>query len=278
LGSKVKLDNLIICHSNSAYPLGKKHTKLEDDDYLFLERFLDATKANLFFAKGVIFVEGWSEEILLPAFVKKLKQQDILSKNLTEAGISIVNVGSTAFLRYSRIFLRKNKENKINIPVSIITDVDIKTYAKTEQLDVNGKIIKKGKNTVYDYTPIDVTEVAKDSVDAKVALEKKYDKQNVKAFVAPSWTLEYSLFKSASLLPIFSKAIKKVHPQIDQKHLERELAKKLINKGLDKTELAYELAQELEKDSNSKNPKIDIDITDSHISYLIDAIKYACND
>ena len=39
----------------------------------FLERFLDVTKANLFFAKGVIMVEGWAEEILIPALAKKLK-------------------------------------------------------------------------------------------------------------------------------------------------------------------------------------------------------------
>jgi putative ATP-dependent endonuclease of OLD family len=35
-----------------------------------------------------------------------------------------VNVGSLAFLRYSRIFLRET-EPEINVPVAVITDIDI---------------------------------------------------------------------------------------------------------------------------------------------------------
>ncbi|WP_228458504.1 ATP-dependent nuclease, partial [Chryseobacterium indologenes] len=49
LASKVKLENLIICTKNYAFPLGEKYTKLKKSDYPFLERFLDVTKSNLFF-------------------------------------------------------------------------------------------------------------------------------------------------------------------------------------------------------------------------------------
>ena len=76
LASKVKLENLIICNESMAFPLGEKYTKLESGDYIFLERFLDVTKANLFFAKGIIMVEGWSEEILIPALARKMKKDD----------------------------------------------------------------------------------------------------------------------------------------------------------------------------------------------------------
>ena len=41
-------------------------------DYKFLRRFLDATKANLFFAKGVVMVEGDAEVLLLPALAEKI--------------------------------------------------------------------------------------------------------------------------------------------------------------------------------------------------------------
>ena len=61
LASKVKLDNLIICRGDKAFPMGSDFTELEKGDYLFLERFLDVTKANLFFAQGVILVEGDAE-------------------------------------------------------------------------------------------------------------------------------------------------------------------------------------------------------------------------
>nr|VVV06177.1 hypothetical protein AW0309160_03661 [Aliivibrio wodanis] len=58
LASKVKLKNLVLCKDGCLYPMGKEHTKLREGDYLFLERFLDSTKSNLFFANGVILVEG----------------------------------------------------------------------------------------------------------------------------------------------------------------------------------------------------------------------------
>ena len=44
---------------------------LEDNDYRFLERFLDVTKANLFFAHGVIIVEGDAEALLLPVLAAR---------------------------------------------------------------------------------------------------------------------------------------------------------------------------------------------------------------
>jgi putative ATP-dependent endonuclease of OLD family len=70
LASKVKLENLIICSKSNAFPLGRNYTKLKTTDYPYLERFLDVTKSNLFFSKGVIFVEGISEEIIIPSLTK----------------------------------------------------------------------------------------------------------------------------------------------------------------------------------------------------------------
>ena len=67
-------------------------------------------------------VEGNAENILIPVIA------DVLGYPLEKNGISIVNVGSTAFLRYSRIMVRSD-ESPIGIPVSIIR----KKYGKTVQ-------------------------------------------------------------------------------------------------------------------------------------------------
>jgi len=120
LASKIKLENLIICKNEYAFPMGHKHTQLNESDYRFLERFLDATKANLFFAKGVIIVEGDAENLLIPTIAK------LIDRPLHKYGVSIVNVGSTAFKRYAKIFLRNELPN-LNIPVSIISDLDIRS-------------------------------------------------------------------------------------------------------------------------------------------------------
>jgi len=111
LASKVKLKNLIICNNKNAYSMGSEHTKLKDTDYKFLERFIDTTKANLFFAKGVILVEGWAEELLIPTLAKKL------GYDLTQIQVSVVNIANTAFLRYVKIFQREVQSENININV-----------------------------------------------------------------------------------------------------------------------------------------------------------------
>lgn len=267
LGSKIKLENLILCCNNYAFPMGKDYTQLEDEDYEFLERFLDATKANLFFAKGVIMVEGWSEEILLPAIAQRLKEQGIISKNLTEAGVSIVNVASTAFQRYAKVYLRKDElSNKIDIPVAIITDVDIRAYEETLEPAENGK-----SNKVYTKNDEAIIEAKSNAEILK--LKSKYDKENVKSFIAKDWTLEYALLKSPSLNVRFKEALVKTHTQIDTGNIEAELAKKLINKTLYKTELAYQLASKIDKYT-----MLVITEDDDGVKYLVDAIKYVCND
>lgn len=119
LASTINLKNLIVCSSNQTFPMGPAFTKLAEEDYSFLERFLDATKSNLFFARGVILVEGDAENLLLPTIA------EIIEKPLHKYGISIVNVGSTAFLRFAKIFLR-NDQKKMNIPVAVITDLDVR--------------------------------------------------------------------------------------------------------------------------------------------------------
>ena len=51
LASKVKLKNLIIVNDGDVYPMCEEYTGMTPSDYNFIERFLDATKANMFFAK-----------------------------------------------------------------------------------------------------------------------------------------------------------------------------------------------------------------------------------
>ncbi len=248
LASKVKLNNLIICKNNHAYPMGRGYTELDDSDYSFLELFLDTTKSNLFFAKGVILVEGWAEEILLPALAKKA------GFNLTDKGVSIVNVASTAFLRYAKIFQR-SKGQEMNIPVAIITDLDVKL--EDEDIIINGKSKKDLKT------------------DKKTS---KYNGQFVKTFVSPHWTLEYCLSKSSSLDLQFQEIVKGIHTKTDWSDFEKSLTEKLDNKGLYKTKIAYQLAKLLEEDNKKEIPSIIINDDDETIEYLLEAIKYACKN
>lgn len=247
LASKVKLEHLIICNGKNAFPMGKDYTELNSDNYVYLEKFLDVTKSNLFFAKGVILVEGWAEEIIIPSLAKAI------GIDLTEKGVSVVNIGNVGFDHYSRIFLRK-KEPYMDIPVAVITDCDIKEYEK------NGNNYNKRQNVG--------NEIAE-----KITKIKEDSSQNVKYFVAPRWTLEYCLFLSESLGEKFKDIVKEIHSKTDwNSDFEKELAKKLINKGLEKTKIAYKLATHLD----SLDTCLDISAEDI-INYLKQAIEYVTN-
>ena len=119
LASKIELEKLIVLKGKEAYPMSSKDTKMSPADYKFLERFLDATKANLFFAKGLIMVEGDAENLLIPALA------ELIERPLPRDGVSVVNVGSTAYKRYVRIFKREDGSS-FGMPIAIVSDLDVR--------------------------------------------------------------------------------------------------------------------------------------------------------
>ena len=173
LASKINLKNIVLLKGGCGYDLSEGNTGLEKGDYLFLQRFLDTTKSNLFFAKGVIMVEGDAENLIIPVIA------DIIGYPLEKHGVSIVNVGSTAFLRYSRIFIRGDQEHTMDVPVSVITDCDVRPFDEVE--DENGKKIK-----VF----CDRPDISERTRAEKMA---KYEKGSIKGFISPRWTLEYCI-------------------------------------------------------------------------------------
>lgn len=97
-----------------------------------LQRYLDVTRAEMLFAKGVIFVEGVAEQFLIPAYaIHQLKKNEIAG-SLDELGISICSVNGTDFYPFSRVLSDKG----LAIPNVIITDGDIRKN--------NGDIIYEG--------------------------------------------------------------------------------------------------------------------------------------
>lgn len=64
-----------------------------------IQRYLDAVRTNLLFAKGVILVEGDAEEILIPILIK-----NVFGVSLDELGISLINIRSTGFENVSQLF------------------------------------------------------------------------------------------------------------------------------------------------------------------------------
>jgi putative ATP-dependent endonuclease of the OLD family len=90
-------------------------TGLLPDEINNIQRYLDAVRSNLLFAKSVILVEGDAEEILIPILVKQ-----VFGLSLDEMGISLINIGSTGFQNIAILF----HDERIKKKCSIITDLD----------------------------------------------------------------------------------------------------------------------------------------------------------
>jgi putative ATP-dependent endonuclease of OLD family len=188
LASAIRLGNLILLGDGKAFPLHAGATELEASDYRFLERFLDVTKANLFFARGVVVVEGDGENILLPALAR------LIGRDFTEHGVSLVNVGGTGLRRFARIFQRKEpeKDGTVRVPVACITDMDVMPVCAPvivgrlrEGDDLPDRADRRWR-VESDFTADELTARSN-------AIREKADGQNVKTFVSGEWTLEYDL-------------------------------------------------------------------------------------
>lgn len=68
----------------------------------YVQRFLDATKSDMLFAKKLILVEGIAEELLLPVLAKYLKI--VLKKDLEDEHVSVINVGGRYFDHFLKLF------------------------------------------------------------------------------------------------------------------------------------------------------------------------------
>jgi putative ATP-dependent endonuclease of the OLD family len=96
-------------------------TKTEIRD---LERYLDATKSSLLFARKVLLVEGPAELFLIPALVKAVKKID-----LDREGIAVIPIYGVHFDVYAKLFSKKALPKRC----AIVADGDLKPSDATAE-------------------------------------------------------------------------------------------------------------------------------------------------
>lgn len=96
--------------ATSAYSLAKLPVTADELDDI--EQYLNSTRSELLFARGVIFVEGDAEETLVPVFA------DAMGKNLDRLGIAICNVAGVNFVPYVKLV------SGLGLPFAVVTDWD----------------------------------------------------------------------------------------------------------------------------------------------------------
>ena len=213
--AKTKLDNVIVMNNinNNIYATPIKDTELDDEDRVFLKKFLDVTKSQLFFAKGVILVEGITEALLIPIFARIMGEEYDLDKK----GIEVIETG-ISFQRYSGLFNSYNPSKRLNFRCSVITDDD------SDKDDLS---------------------------DGRLNNLKELSKNNYKVFIGQR-TFEWELFNSNLDNDIIPTVFDSVHPNIrnnlsknGEEFNQTTLVEKL-SKNKTKSEFAFKLAEYLE--------------------------------
>ena len=110
-------------------------TGLQPGQVRSIQRYLDAVRSNLLFAKSVVLVEGDAEEILVPILVKK-----VLGVSLDELGISLINIRSTGFKNVAVLF----HDTRIRKRCAIVTDLDA-TFFDTAPDPLDTPAVAKAK-------------------------------------------------------------------------------------------------------------------------------------
>ena len=269
LAANAELNAMVMIIGHHAYPLAAGQTRLDQEDYGFLRRFLDATKANLFFARGVIVVEGDAENLLLPAIARKL------GRSLSKHGVSIVNVGHRGLFRYSRIFQRAEGPD-MPLPVALIPDRDIPPDA--------AKDLVGNRRTEQEWSAA--------ALAVHEQALRRHEGGPVKVFPSLCWTLEFDLALQPGLASLVHQAVQLVRAPAGQTRAQIlaaaaaqvaqwqadagrtpvsiavEIYTPLHNRAVSKAEVAEQLARLLvelpdDADFGAKLP-----------AYLVEAIQY----
>ncbi|SES42900.1 AAA family ATPase [Rhizobium sp. NFR03] len=259
LASKALLESIILFVGGKAYALRKGDTELAPDDYVFMEKFLDVTKSNLFFSRGVVVVEGDAENVLLPTIAK------LIGYPLEDYGVSMINVGSTAFARYARIFRRKglgaaeHSDRWIPTRVSCLRDIDLWPARAERQSDVDTIGFKvrrppdaygRGGNLSYWLDQYDT-----EKLKAFQATRTTAAGQNVAVFLSDEWTFEYSLIRAGLEREVYeATGTPAAFNTMPSDPIDRAVQIYGLIEGTQgsKTETAYRLATILERDYGPK--------------------------
>lgn len=107
--------------------------EINNESEFFLERWLDITKSTLFFAKGLIFVEGIAEALVIKELSQIVIQEKYTrktnAKTLEDFGVSIINLNGIYFQHFMQLFKGYKMQE------------DGKTSIRTEHLPVRSACI-----------------------------------------------------------------------------------------------------------------------------------------
>jgi putative ATP-dependent endonuclease of OLD family len=189
---------------------------LSDQERDDLQRYIDVTRAEIVFAKGVVLVEGPAEQFLLPALGRFLRDDENHQMDFDRIGISVCPVFGTDFAPYLKLLGPKG----LCIPYVVITDGD----PRSEEGSTIYHGIRRGARLVQE--PEDKESIEKLIEQNKWSSARKLlNESNI--FVGKT-TLEIEL------LDRFSKEIKETYAELAPSGKAAASFGKLVDEATDK--------------------------------------------
>lgn len=214
--AKTGLDKLIVLQKQDDQIAPFCFVNLSEADYSkknrnHLKKFLDVTRSQMFFANGVLFVEGLAEALLLPVLSKIF-----LGHDLEKYGVEIVNINGVAFEHFAKLYNNEEKPKRLLTRAAIITDSD----------------------------PKDDKAISDRAVKAR-----SYEAGNLKVRLAAD-SFEFDLFEESDKnRSLIQEVYRTLHPKTEElkEDFSLEIFKKRLNEDFrDKGDLALSLSNKLE--------------------------------
>ncbi len=118
-----------------------RHKEKDKNTFRFLKQYLNLNRCDLFFADKVIMVEGITEKLLMPLFIKKV------AKDLENEYVSIVEIGGSYTHKFKEFF------KFLNTKVLIITDIDSVDFVTGESCHVLKENANTANSTLSSWLP-----------------------------------------------------------------------------------------------------------------------------
>ncbi len=207
--SRFKINKLIALQKNEDKIKISNLSKIEFDEgeQEIIERYLDVTKSQMFFAKGIIFVEGITEALLINEFSKTL------NRDLDKYAVEIVNINGVDFEPFAKIFQVEKNKNLLSIKCAIITDDDRCTNSSDNEYFIRKEEIESYSKIVDDEFEKISNKLNNGNISNRAKKILKYSKNNIKVVTAKK-TFEYELAKIRENRTIILEILSEIHPQI----------------------------------------------------------------
>ncbi|HHQ6721971.1 TPA: ATP-dependent nuclease [Serratia fonticola] len=286
ISSAVSVDSIIhLSRVDQPVAVPLRQCGLPEASRRFIDRWLDVTKSNLLFSRGVILVEGIAEAIVVPELARIVLQACGKGRDsLDDYGVSVINLNGIYFHHFMQLFCNvEGGPQGTNIPVRCAGLTDNDPPKAIEKI-----VDEVGKEKTVPYLP-HADGFQEGNNPALKLIPLIAQSQHGRLYAGKYKTFEYDIALEGNNLRKMFKVIANNWPtKGGQVEATLEAAAELDfseMSNFDKANYAWQLLQRIDSDEMGKGLYAQVladvlreDLEDFVVpEYICEAIQWACN-